>query len=158
MTVAVFVDTSILLNLLDVPKRNDEREAVGAEFVVWQEQQATFVLPVTTVIETGNAVAKVEGGSRWAFIEKFVEILRLAVTGTTPWAASGAVWDAGFIQKLIDGHDHVPALPALMKSELGVGDSGILAEIEQYRTRIPSATPVRLWTLDTQLGAYALAD
>ncbi|NEA34494.1 hypothetical protein [Streptomyces sp. SID13031] len=154
MAVAVFVDTSILLNLLDVPKRNGERETVTAEFLAWQQEDATFVLPITTVIETGNAVAKIEGGSRWSFVEKFVQILGQAVVGATPWAASGAVWNADFIQDLIDGHGHVPALPMLMKSDVGVGDAGILAEMEQYRARVPSATPIRIWTLDAQLGAF----
>ena len=154
MAVAVFVDTSIMLNLLDVPKRNDERAEVAAELDRWQSLGATFILPVTTIIETGNAMAKIDGGSRWSFIEKFVQILEYAVTGTSPWAASGAVWDADFVQSLIDGHGHVPALATLMKVAIGVGDSGILAELGQYRSRVPSGTPVKLWTLDVQLSAY----
>jgi len=156
VAVAVFVDTSIMLNLLDVPKRNDERAKVQAELRKWQSQNATFILPVTTILETGNAVAKIDGGSRWGFIETFVQILEYAVAGTSPWAASGAVWNADFVQSLIDGHGHVPSLRTLMKSGIGVGDSGILAEMGQYRGRVPSGTPVTLWTLDTSLSAYVL--
>lgn len=34
-------------------------------------------------------------------------------------------------------------------------DASILLEIQHYRERIPSATPVRLWTRDQLLGAYS---
>lgn len=61
MREVVFIDTSILVNLLDIQGRNADRREVVAEFLAGQAKQTTFVLPVTTIIETGNHIAHVHG-------------------------------------------------------------------------------------------------
>lgn len=86
----VFQDSSVLFNLLDVPGRNGERTAVVAEFKRLKDNEATFVFPVTAVIETGNAIAQLaDGHSRRTCMERFVEWLRRALTATVPMAVSG---------------------------------------------------------------------
>lgn len=70
---------------------------------------------------------------------------------------SGVSWDATFLRRLVDGHDSIPGLTDLCTQEVGSGDASILHERNRYRDRsdLPSGQPVRLWTLDSSLGAHA---
>ena len=55
---AIFIDTSVLSNLLRIPGKNQDMEKAQQDFVALQEDNSVqFVLPVTTVIETGNHIA-----------------------------------------------------------------------------------------------------
>lgn len=53
-----FVDTSVVLNLLNVPGRNENHSQVQREFSDYRNT-TIMVLPVTVVIETGNHSAHV---------------------------------------------------------------------------------------------------
>jgi hypothetical protein len=89
--------------------------------------------------------------------ERFVDILRAAIAATSPWVVSGASWDEDFLTGLLDGDDLRPGLLDLTTSCVGSGDASILLELQRYRARtdLPSALPVRLWTLDIEQAAYA---
>ena len=52
--------------------------------------------------------------------------------------------DSSVLFNLLD----VPA-----KDGLGSGDASLL-EMDRYREKVPSATPVSLWTLDETLGSF----
>ncbi len=60
MSAISIIDTSVFLNLLDVPNRNGEREQVYQAFSEYVELGATFILPMATIIETGNHIARTE--------------------------------------------------------------------------------------------------
>jgi hypothetical protein len=60
----VFIDTSILTNFFDVPNKNSDRATVVKEFEQRRQAGATFVLPVTSIIETGNHIAQLNGNAR----------------------------------------------------------------------------------------------
>lgn len=52
------IDTSIFLNILDVPSRNNDKERVIRDFEEYiQSEQVSFFLPMATVLETGNHIA-----------------------------------------------------------------------------------------------------
>ncbi len=57
-----FVDTSIFANLLDVPGRAQQRDRVRREQREWAAARCGLVLPVATVIETGNHIAQLANG------------------------------------------------------------------------------------------------
>lgn len=38
---------------------------------------------------------------------------------------------------------------------IGSGDASLLMEMDRFRMKVPSATPITLWTLDEQLSSYA---
>ncbi len=153
----VFIDTSILLNLLDVPGKNSDRDLVAADFKKRQTEGATFVLPVTTIIETGNHIAQLDhsGQRRRQCAEKLVSALTAALIDEPPWVLTGAAWNATMVHILVHGSPRRPPALDLLTQGIGTGDIGILAEMDTLRGRIPSATPVRLWTLDHGLAAYA---
>lgn len=151
----VFVDSSILYNLLDIPHKNGERIEVVAEFTRLRRKRATLIFPVTAVVETGNTIGRLDGTLCRDRAEKFAALLRYALDGTVPWAVSGVPWGIDFLRSLLDGGAHGMGLVEFATIGIGGGDASILLEIQQYRSRIPGATPVRLWTRDRQLAAYS---
>lgn len=154
MAQVVFLDSSVLLNLLEVPHMCDDREKVLAKFERFRKQDTTFIFPITAVIETGNHIAHVAGGARRGCMGRFVGFLQMALDESAPWAVSGVGWDRDFLTALLDGGGDRMALLDFCTSGIGCGDAGLLLEIERYRAKIPGATPVQLWTLDRELQAY----
>jgi hypothetical protein len=157
MSEVVFIDTSVLVNLLDVPGKNANRDQITAEFLADQGRRTTFVLPVTTIIESGNHIAQLQGSGqvRRACADRLVKALKAALLAHPPWVLTGEVWDAAMVDAVIHGSEQRPAALELLTQGIGTGDIGILAEVEAYRRRVPSATPVRIWTLDHGLAAHA---
>jgi hypothetical protein len=152
MSEIVFVDTTVLLNLLRVPGNftDDVAEADERELARIVDAGGQLVLPVTTVIETGNAVAQVSG-DRHRCIERYLAVLRGAVSPNPPWIAAGFT-NVSLIVRLLE--DEPNRLEDLMTAGVGAGDAAILAEIRELRGRVPSATPIRIWTHDVGLSAY----
>lgn len=160
MTAVVFLDTSILLNLLDVPGKNSDRDTVVSEFVLRQGEGDTFVIPATAVIEVGNHIAQLaDGTERRHRAERFAKFLQHSLDGVSPWVVSGLVWDHDFLGRLINGNEaaYLPSLIDLATQEVGTGDAAILHEVQRYRERadVPSGQPVTIWSLDVGLSVYA---
>lgn len=156
----VFVDTSVLLNVLDVPGKNSDREEVTSTFKKRVQEGHTFVIPATSVIEVGNHIAQLpDGGLRRDRARRFERFLLASLQGTPPWVVSGLVWDQTFLTGLIEGRTelHLPGLVDFASSQVGAGDAAILHERERYRSRVdvPSGQTVTIWTLDQGLAAYA---
>lgn len=64
-----FIDTPVFLELLDIPGRASQHEEIGRAFVARADRGDEFILPVTTIVETGNHVAQCRGdraASSWA--------------------------------------------------------------------------------------------
>jgi hypothetical protein len=155
MAELVLIDTSVLLNILDVPGKNSDRKQIEADFAVGIGRGQTFVLPVTSIIETGNHIAQLSGGDRRRCAERLVRTLEAALESNPPWVLTGAVWDQVMLGSILSGAVHRPDALTLMDQGIGTGDIGILAEVDVLRRRVPSATPIGIWTLDTVLAAYA---
>ncbi len=154
----MFVDSSVLLNVLDVPGMNSDSGRLIAEFKPLAQAGVTLVIPTAAVIEVGNHIAQLPvGGARRDRAVLFVRLLRSAVQRQAPWVIAGASWDEDFLARVVDGHAQLPGLVDLCTSGVGSGDASILAELQHYRERsdLPSALPVRLWTLDASLQAYS---
>lgn len=157
MTEMVFIDTSILLNLLDVPGKNSDGDPVTADFRKWQAEGAIFVLPVTTIIETGNHIAQLDGQGqlRRQCAERLVDARKATLINKSPWVLTGTAWNEAMVRALVHGSTTRPRALDLITQGIGTGDIGILAEVNALRGRIPGATPVRIWTLDDGLAAHA---
>ncbi len=154
----VFLDTSVLLNVLDVPDKNGEKEAILPRFrELAKSGTALMVIPMAAVIEVGNHIAQLENGAvRRQRMERFADFLRQSLSGRPPWVVSGAIWDAVFLSELVEGHQERPGMVDLSSGGVGAGDGSILLELERYRQRsdVPSKLPVELWSLDQGLQAY----
>jgi hypothetical protein len=113
----------------------------------------TLVLPVTTVIETGNFIAQLPtGGERRAAALRFVEVLRLVCAGLAPWTLHQFAWDRSFLEDLVNGSGTGLTLVQHAETKLGTGDLTILAEMRAYAQRSQTAE-VTVWSLDDGLSA-----
>lgn len=81
----VFIDTSILCNLIPVPGKNQHQAQVQKEMKERLAQGAEFTLPITAVIETGNFVAQLaDGHERLTTANQLEKILRFICEGKAP--------------------------------------------------------------------------
>jgi hypothetical protein len=156
MRTVLFIDTSILCNLLDLPGMAQDRIEVAAEYRAHVEAGAQFVLPISTVIETGNHIEQIASGhERRIRAEQFDQILREIATDTAPWVLHAHEWDAAFLSTFCDGGPTSPPFVEVASTgTLGGGDVSILVERDRYRARV-STRDVRIWTKDTALAAYS---
>jgi hypothetical protein len=82
MSAIVLLDTSIYLNVLNVPRFNQERNAVLGEFPAAIEAGNYFLLPLATVWETGNHIADLpDGQTRRRYAERLIADVTKALWG-----------------------------------------------------------------------------
>lgn len=149
-----FIDTSILCELLRVPGKCQQHEAVRDEFERRIETGERFVIPITAVIETGNHIAQA-GGDRRAAADRFCRLLASAGSGEAPFVMNQESWNEGFLEELCAGNTTgQPFIDLAGSGQMGAGDVAILVERDRYKARSAFAT-VGIWTLENVLGAYA---
>ncbi len=149
-----FVDTSIFLNLLDVPGFSQDRERVVDDFRA-KQKSGSLILPVAAVIETGNHVAQLKNGlARREAARKFGDALLLVSDGRAPWELNSSKWDDDFLHRLVSGGMTGLTLVEHAIRGVGCGDLSILVEREIYRERT-GLSDVRIWTLDAKLAAHS---
>jgi len=157
MSDVIFIDTSILLCIINVPGKSDGRDEVVAEFSRLIEEGALLILPMASIIETGNHIAQLSNGyhrrERASVLQKFILD---SVDATPPWVVGETKWDGDLLRALAEG---IPgtALGSLSELastwEVGAGDATIVHEALRYKqqTHVPSGQAVRVWSLDSGL-------
>jgi hypothetical protein len=148
------IDTSIFLNLLDVPNRNQERASVLKTHQDYVARSFTFLLPIATIIETGNHIAQNgDGRIRRSTAQLFVKEVTAAFKGDSPWLPTSFInqeeteWLQGF-------PDLAGQNKALRKQEgTSFGDFTIIEEFQQVCLRSPMSE-VFIWSLDSDLKGY----
>lgn len=157
----VFLDSSVLLNLLAVPRKSSQREEVVRRFQELRKPEAgvLLVVPIAAVVEVGNHLAQLHRDERAKPCQAFGDLLRAAVAGRVPFLLSGAGWDGDFLSQLIEGPTPDRRMDVLCQRGVGAGDASILLEVEHYLDRIDvgSGTPCEIWTYDDGLRAMASA-
>lgn len=89
MSAIVILDTSVFLNVLDVPGRNQDRAGVIRRLRAFHGARAQLLLPLAAVIETGNHIARLpDGRQRRRYAASFAAEVRKAVDGEAPWRAT----------------------------------------------------------------------
>ena len=155
MSQKVFVlDTSILCCLLGVPGK----ETCGPKEDTWDNKRvetvlrgapgAIWVLPMASIIETGNHIAQATG-DRYAVAQRFAEQLRQTAEGSSPWAAfsdQSELWSSEKIGVLAD------RWPQLAAEGTSMGDATIRDVAEFYAQG--SNFDVEILTGDAGLKAY----
>ncbi|MFC7581724.1 hypothetical protein ACFQ23_04395 [Schaalia naturae] len=150
-----FVDTSVLCNILRVPGRDQDHEAVLCQLSTLHQEKASLLIPAAAVVETGNHISHVHNGhERREAAARFEWTLRQTIENTAPWQLNDARWGAVFLADLCDGcGTGAPLTQRVTTNDVGVGDLTILAEAAQYRAR-SQLSDVRIWTTDSRLDAY----
>ena len=149
------VDTSILCVLLGIPGMDtcgpdDDRwdyERCKAVFDKETDDGTTFVLPIATIIETGNHISQVLH-SRRVKAQELVEIVRKTLNEEEPWAAFSQqepLWTNEGWNKIID------EWPDLANAGISIGDATIRDVAEYYAK---AGFEVTIFTGDAGLKAY----
>lgn len=151
-----FIDTSVLCELVGVPGKSQQGDALRDEYARRIGEGERFVLPITAVIETGNHIAQASGDRRGA-AERLVAVLEAAVAGRPPFLVNQVAWDPVFLAELCNGDATGQSFVDLAGNGLmGAGDVAILVERDRFVERSSyRRADVRVWTLDRALGAYA---
>jgi hypothetical protein len=113
-----------------------------------------LILPITTVVETGNFIGRLDGGERRRTAQKFDQVLRLVIAGKAPWKLHQLAWDADFLQRFLDGAGTGSTMVQHAVAGVGGGDLCILTERDSYQRRTGAAL-VTIWTHDARLAAHA---
>lgn len=152
----VLLDTSIYLNVLDVPRFNQNRGQVGREFAGKIKNGDSFLLPMATIWETGNHIAGLAtGGERRRFARKLVDDVTSAMNGDTPYRATYFPKKEQFIAWLKDFPESAARSKSAKKQREGVSlaDHSMIKEWEHTCT-LNNMSRVLIWSLDVDLAAY----
>jgi hypothetical protein len=152
----LILDTSVLLCWLQVPGK----ETAGPQDDQWNYDRistlvraetakgATFVLPIASLIETGNHIAQAADNSRFERAGRLAEYLLGAADEKSPWAAftdQSALWQPEQLRRLAD------TWPALAAGGTSIGDATIKDVAEHYAS---ASYHVEILTGDAGLKAY----
>lgn len=152
---AIFIDTSVLSNLLSVPGKSQDMEKAQQDFLALQEDNSVqFVLPVTTVIETGNHIAQIKNGDmRREVAQRFGKMLESVCEREAPWVLHDFGWGESFLRSFLGGANSQRTWYDLAQERVGGGDLSILVEASMYQNRLQ--IDCEIWTYDAGLRAYA---
>jgi len=154
MATATFVDTSVLCEFLAVPGKSQRPDEIRQELRERVAARESLLLPVATIIETGNHIAQLGGGPARTCAMRLAHLLRMTAAGEAPWELHGITWNGELLNGMCDGVRGALPLEDMAMQGVGTGDVSILAEAEAYRRRV-AHVDVRIWTLDAGLAAYA---
>lgn len=155
MKKVLVVDTSILCVWLKVPGKETcgssnaliTYDMVADKIEAEKKNGTTFILPLATIIETGNHIAH-SSGDRKSLGSEFAQIMIDSADENSPWAAfteQSTLWNPKNLKKLAQKwKETVIAGQAL-------GDASIV-EVVQYYTDL--GYEVEIFTGDEGLKAY----
>lgn len=145
-----FIDTSVMLNLLEVPNRCSELEKVKKEWRENLEANDVLIMPTATIIETGNHIAHIPNGDvRRKVAGVFGEFLRKTANDEAPWQLYSV---KNIKEELLYLADNIESFATC---EIGIGDMSIVYAYEHYIEETPGIGSIRIWSTDTHLQSYS---
>jgi hypothetical protein len=156
MSEIVLIDTSVYLNVLDVPGFNQEREKIFAEFRQRIEHDAIFLLPLATIWETGNHISRLPNGNlRRKYAQIFVDQIGYAIEGKSPYRPTYFPDQQTFRKWMVDYPGYAQRNKTLRKTTEGgsLSDLSIIWEWKQLCQRHPMSRVI-IWSLDIDLRHY----
>lgn len=156
MSAIVLLDTSVYLNVLDVPGFNQDRIELLNQFEGAIQSGDHFLLPLAAVWETGNHIADLgDGQTRRRYAEVLTADVTKAFTGEAPYRATHFPDREEFLRWL----DAFPDIVMRSKSEkkqregVSLADLSIVKEWER-NCHLHPMSRVRVWSLDGDLAGY----
>ncbi|MFP5272092.1 hypothetical protein [Coleofasciculus sp.] len=155
MSSVCLIDTSIFLNLLDVPNCNESKEKVTEDFKTYVEAGCTFLLPMVTIVETGNHIAQNgDGNIRRTTAQRFVVAVKAAFSGEAPWQPVVFPDMKEILSWIEEFPDFAGRNKAHNKPEgTSFGDLSIIREFDKACDRF-EMSEVFIWSLDSDLQSY----
>ena len=143
----VILDTSVLLNVLDVPGFNQKRGEIFQQFRALVDGGASLLLPIAAIFEAGDHIADLsDGGLRRHHAERFRDRIRKTLAGRSPWIPTRFPDRPSLCRWLEDFPDHAMRGRGLSNLSI-VGDWETACKLHQNRR-------VRIWSLNTLLQSY----
>ena len=147
MSDIVIVDTSILVNVLSVPSKSDQRDEVIDALEQHVESGDILMLPAATVLETGNHIAQNgNGNQRRACADQLTEVVQKAAAGV-PWQLVPLPEDPARFASVVKD------LPGYAMRGVGLGDLTII-HVWHDACRLFPRQRVTIWSLDSDLQGY----
>lgn len=144
-----FVDTSVLVELLNIPGMNAHHEDAKVEYQLMAEEEDVFILPVATLIETGNHIAHIsDGGLRYNISLKFAELVEKASNSIDNWNVQPEI-SPDVLKKIID------QIPSQANAQTGFGDISIIEQFLDYQENHQPIGEMRIWSYDHHLQSYS---
>ena len=145
-----FMDTSIVMNLLEIPKMCADSEEVKKEFKAAVENKEILILPVSTIIESGNHIAHIANGTiRREKAIMFQEFLKKTANEEAPWTLYGVELTK---EDLLILAEQFP--DKALKMQMGIGDMSIIRFYEKYKATTPAIGSIMIWSTDNHLSVY----
>ena len=138
MNRVLIIDTSILCVYLQIPtftscgRANDlwDYNRINDKLTQESNSKTSFVLPLATIIETGNHISQASG-DRFGLAKKLSDIIRACINDENPWTAfsqQGELWTDASLNSLAD------RWPELAARKISIGDATIV-EVARYYSK-----------------------
>ena len=147
------IDTCILCEILEIPGKSNPKDSqkYSDEYDLFAGMGGRFVLPLATLIETGNHIAQNgDGKQRRKAADAFVKFVQAAMDDESPFLKS-EIWNADVGAWLANYPDNA------MRGK-GLGDVSIEVDsVIVKRTFGVSGLDVEIWTKDKHIGESEVA-
>ena len=145
MSAIVIVDTSVLLNIIDVPGRSQHKSEVLDQLETLIDNGDHLFIPMAAIVEVGNHIAHVDNGAqRRDAAERFVKEVRSALADQAPWKPVNFPSNDEVLNWL-------NVFPDSAMRGVGMGDLSIKQEWESC-CRKYAMSHVWVWALDGDLA------
>ena len=146
MSDIVLLDTSIYLNILDVPGFNQARNDVFMDFSTRINNNDYFFLPLMTILETGNHIGQIrDGNKKREYSIKLVEDVSKAIKGEVPYRATNFPSREEFSKWVTDFSEN--------HHGISLRDHYIIKEWE-HTCKANRMSRVLIWSTDNHLVGY----
>jgi len=158
MSAVVLIDTSVYLNILNVPDNNQDYEQVDTDFTDMENDGDQFLLPLATIFETGNHIADLDNGrQRRAFAQLLVDDVCNSLTNNAPYTITQIPPTPLFVKWLSEFPNYAMRNKQAKKAKeegVSLSDFTIIKEWDVQCAKNPPPRRVRIWSLDSDLSAY----
>jgi hypothetical protein len=147
MTAICLIDTSIFVEILNVPSKASQHEVIVEQLGQKITNREELFLPMATIMETGNHIGQNGDGTlRRQCAVRFVEQVNQALEGSSPFKPISFLKPDELKQWLGEFTDHA------MRGS-GLGDLSIIHDWQRLCAQNPSRR-VYIWSLDAHLAGH----
>ena len=147
MSAICLIDTSVFVEILNVPQMANRHDQVLEKLRAKIDYDESLFLPMATILETGNHIARYgDGRQRRACAERFAEQVRKALRGDSPFRPITFLTQSR-IQHWLD------EFPESALRGSGLGDLSIIHDWRRMCDQNQART-VYIWSQDAHLGSY----